>query len=84
MIVHMFHALFDGPTLLTHVLTCMEDWSCIHTNKSNWSTLGGGGVGGGVSKCSPQADFKLPATPRKHRCPKEEGLSIYIYIYIYM
>ena len=42
----------------------------------------GGVVGGGVSKCSPPADFKLPATPRKHRCPEEEGLSIYIYIYM--
>ena len=24
------------------------------------------GAGGGVSKCSPPTDFKLPATPRKH------------------
>ena len=38
------------------------------------------GVGGGVSNCSPPADFKLPATPRKHRCSQDEGLYIYIYI----
>ena len=31
---------------------------------------------GGVSKCSPPADFKLPTTPRKHRSPR-----MYIYIY---
>ena len=37
----------------------------------------GGGVGGGVSKCSPPADFKLPATPRKQRSPHDEGLYIY-------
>ena len=40
--------------------------------------LWGGGVGGGVSKCSLPADFKLPATPRKHRCPQD----VYIYIYV--
>ena len=40
----------------------------------------GGGVGGGVSKCSPQADFKLPATPRKQRSPHDEGLYIYKYM----
>ena len=42
---------------------------------------GRGGVGGGVSKCSPPADFKLPVTSRKHRCPKE-GLYLHIYTYI--
>ena len=40
----------------------------------------GGGVGGGVSKCSPPADFKLPATPSKNRGPQDEGLYIYIYV----
>ena len=39
------------------------------------------GVRGGVSKCSPPADFKPPATPRKHRCP-EKNISIYIYKYV--
>ena len=40
------------------------------------------GVGGGVSKCSPPADFKPPATARKHQCSQDEGLYIYIYKYV--
>ena len=43
-----------------------------------------GGFGAGVSKCSPLADFKLPATPRKLRCPQDEGLHIYTYICKYV
>ena len=44
----------------------------------------GRGVGGGVSKCSPPADFKLPATPRKHRCPEDEGLYIHINMCVFV
>ena len=45
---------------------------------------GGGGVGGGVSKCSPPADFKLPATPRKQRSPHDEGLYMYKYVCVFV
>ena len=50
----------------------------MYTHKQIQLVDSGGGVGGGVSKCSPPADFKLPATPRKQRCPHDEGLYIYI------
>ena len=51
---------------------------CTHKQVQLVDSGGGGRVGGGVSKCSPSADFKLPATPRKQRCPHDEGLYIYI------
>ena len=49
----------------------------MYTHKQVQLVVRGGGVGGGVSKCSPPADFKLPATPRKNRGPQDDGLYIY-------
>ena len=57
---------------------------CTHKQVQLVDSGGGGGVGGGVSKCSPSADFKLPATPRKQRCPHDERLYIYNYVCVFV
>ena len=51
------------------VLTCMEYWSRGF---------------GEAFLCSPPADFKPPATPRKHRCSQDEGLYIYINMCVFV
>ena len=53
---------------------------CTHKQVQLVDSGGGAGVGGGVSMCSPPADFKLPAAPRKQRSPHDEGLYIYKYM----
>ena len=49
----------------------------VYTQTSPIGRLWGGGVGGGVCKCSPSADFKLPA----QESSDAPMTKVYIYIY---